>query len=382
MRILHVINDLSIGGTEHLLVKHVRQLARAERDAESVVVVLGVAEAASAEYLERLPGPPTFLGFSGRYRNPFSTAICLWRLRQVVRDVKPDLIHSYLWNSNVFAELARRGFDLPHAVHVVDRRGDREDRRVRARMKVRLTGALLGRGDVRFASVSEACREHAIQQWRISSDRVVTAHNGIPVADFNVEYRRPVDTSVPVLGTLSNFAEEKGHRYLFEAIALLRDRGVRLEVRVAGGGREKDRAALDACVSRHGIENQVQFVGTVPSAAAFYREIDLFVVPSIFAEGLPTTILEAMAARLPVVATDVGGAIEAVRDGIEGLIVPPCNPEALAQAIASLAAAPERMLAIGEAGARRVRDLFSIERMTSTIINSVYRPLLMGSVAS
>lgn len=376
MKILHIINDLATGGTEHLLVKHVQQLARVQPGHDHRVIVLGSAKGASAEYLARLPVPPTYLGFSGRYRDPVATASCLWRLRRLLGQSQPDLVHSYLWNANVFSELARRGRGIPHAVHVVDRRGDRDAKRFVARAKVRLTGRLLCRGDMRFAAVSEACREHAIRQWQIDPRQIVTAHNGIPAAEFDVRERPIVAGRAPVVGTISNFKAEKGHRYLLEGMALLRDQGVPFELRVAGGGRGVDRAALEALVERLGLGEWVQFIGRVPSAAAFYRDIDLFVIPSIFAEGLPTTILEAMAARLPVVATDVGGAIEAVRDGIEGLIVPPRDPGALAQAVAALVADPERMRAMGEAGARRVREAFSIERMTATILEQVYQPLL------
>lgn len=376
MKVLHIINDLATGGTEHLLVKQVRQLAITAPTITNQVLVLGDPQSAREEYLERLPASPMFLGFSGRYRDPVATAVCLRRLRRVLRASRPDLVHSYLWNANIFTELARVGLDIPHVVHVVDRRGDRHDRRLVARIKVRLSGRLLDRRDVRFAAVSDACREHAIIHWRVAPERIVTAHNGIPVEEFDPGPRAPLTDREPVLGTISNFKQEKGHRYLFEAVALLRDQGLRLHLKVAGGGQAIDQAELAALVDRLGISDQVSFVGRVPAAAAFYREIDIFVIPSIYAEGLPTTILEAMAARLPVVATDVGGATEAVRDGIEGLIVPPRDPAALAQAITVLANDPRRSAEMGEAGARRVRAAFSIEQMTATLVERVYRPLL------
>ena len=376
IKILHVINDLAIGGTEHLLVKHIQQLALTQPNEIHHVVVLGTKDSASPEYLARLPASPVFLNFSGRYRDSLATATCLWRLRQLIRRVKPDLLHSYHWNANVFTEMARRGLGMPHVVEVVDRRGDRDAPRFIARTKVRLTGWLLRRGDVRFAAVSEACRKYAIQQWQINPGHIVTAHNGIPASEFETPTRGGVPGRALVLGTISNFTAEKGHRYLLEAMALLRDQGLSVELRVAGGGRGVDQSALNVLVSRLDLGDRVRFVGRVPSAAAFYRELDCFVIPSIFAEGLPTTILEAMAARLPVVATDVGGATEAVRDGIEGLIVAPRDPAALAQAVARLAADPQRLRAMGDAGLQRVRDAFTIERMTQTIREQVYRPLL------
>jgi len=376
MRILYVINDLSTGGTEHLMVKHLQQLRGLQAPIELKVVVLGSDDSADTEYLERLQYPPIFLGFSGRYRSLKATFKCLWRLRRVIQQFKPNLLHSFLWNANVFTELARRGLGIPHIVHVVDRRGDRNAQRLFARLKVGLTGYLLRGDDLQFVAVSEACREHAIRQWQINPHRIMTVHNGIPVAEFLVPTRNAGDRKEFVIGTISNFTEEKGHRYLFEAIALMKNQSKHIKLKIAGGGRSIDKTRLEACVSQLGIGDQVEFIGKVPSAASFYREINLFVIPSISAEGLPTTILEAMAAQLPVVATDIGGAREAITDGIEGLIVPARDPVALAGAISALINDPDRMQDLGEAALRRVRQSFSIENMTAIIVKQVYHPLL------
>lgn len=378
MRTLHIINDLATGGTEHLLVKHVQQLHAREDGFVSEVVVLGRRDTACQEYVERLPRTPRFLGFSGRYRDPLGSAACLHRLRKAIRAAQPDLLHSYLWNANVFTELARVHLAIPHIVHVVDRRGDRNGSRRVARNKVRLTGRLLTRGDVRFVAVSDACRTHAMAHWLVRPESIVTAHNGIPVQEFAGPPRSGATERVPVLGTISNFKEEKGHRILLEAMALLHSRGINVMLRIAGGGRGTDEATLKALVESLGIGEWVEFSGQVDSAAEFYRSIDLFVIPSIEAEGLPTTILEAMASGLPIVATDVGGAVEAARDGIEGVIVPPRDPVALADAIASITTDPDRLLSMGEAGNARVRERFTIEGMTRVIVEQVYRPLVEG----
>ena len=376
MFILHVINDLATGGTEHLLVKHVQQLNEVKPGLEQLVVVLGKKDTASVDYLSRLPRPPIFLGFSGRYRDLIASGICVLRLRSLFHKYHPCLLHSYLWNANVFTEIARNGLGIPHVVAVVDRRGDWNDPRFMARAKVRVTGRMLKGHDVRFVAVSDACRAHAIQQLQVNPEQIVTARNGIPPAEFEVP-RRPHPGGRPlVLGTISNFTAEKGHRYLLEAIALLRDRGFFVKLRIAGGGRVSDQAVLERLVARLELSDRVLFIGRVTSAAKFYQGIDLFVNPSIDSEGLPTTILEAMASGLPVLATDVGGATEAVRDGIEGVIVPPRDAVSLSIALERLLNAPQTMHVMGEAGSQRVRDVFTITGMTETILYQIYQPLL------
>lgn len=373
--ILHVINDLATGGTEHLLVKHIQQLRESQPSLVNMVVVLGNSDSASADYVARLPSPPVFLGFTGSYRDLLASGVCLMRLRNLFNKCNPCLVHSYLWNANVFTELARTGLGVPHVVAVVDRRGDRDDPRFLARTKVRMTGRLFQADDIRFVAVSDACRKHALQQWRIDPDHILTAYNGIPAADFESPLRVYTEARPLVLGTISNFTAEKGHRYLLMAIALLRDQGVSVGLRIAGSGRSNDQALLEDIVARFSLSDRVSFVGRVPSAANFYRGIDLFVNPSVDAEGLPTTILEAMASGLPVLATDVGGATEAVRDGIEGVIVPPRDSSALAEALARMVSDPQCLQTMGRAGLHRVREVFTIKSMTETIYRQIYLPL-------
>lgn len=376
MRIVHVINDLAVGGTENLLARHLACLRVEYPQVESQVVVLGGPEAVAGEYLDLLPIEPRYLEFSGRYRDPWEAFRCVSRLRGFLKESRPDLVHSYLWNADIFTAIARMGLGIPQVAHVVDRRGDRNANRLVARGKVRLTSRLLNRPDVRFAAVSEACRRHVLEHWLVAPDSVVTAPNGITLEHFDSGPRRLRKGAMPVLGTISNFKQEKGHHVLFEAMAELKRRGIPLRLKVAGGGRGVVREALELSIAKLELEDEVELVGRVSSASEFYRSIDLFVIPSIAAEGLPTTILEAMASRLPVVATDVGGAVEAVRNEMEGIIVPSCDPVALADAIASIATDPDRLLNMGEAGNARVRERFTIEDMTRDVVEQVYRPLL------
>nr|VFJ56853.1 MAG: Glycosyltransferase involved in cell wall bisynthesis [Candidatus Kentron sp. FM]VFJ57185.1 MAG: Glycosyltransferase involved in cell wall bisynthesis [Candidatus Kentron sp. FM]VFK17587.1 MAG: Glycosyltransferase involved in cell wall bisynthesis [Candidatus Kentron sp. FM] len=376
IRIVHVINNLGVGGTEHLFAKHIRRLTEHYPAFSNRIVVLGREETAHGEYLAMLPVRPVFLGFHGRYRNLPASWRCIGQLRRLLYRAAPDLVHSYLWNADVFTAIAKMGLAIPQVAHIVDRRGDRNARRSMTRWRTRLTGRLLRREGNRFVAVSRASAEHARRQLLLPEGDIVTAHNGIPVEQFSAPERAGAgDRRRLVVGTLSNLSEEKGHRYLIEAFGRLAQGNDTMDLEIAGGDRGTARTELEGMVKRLGLSGRIEFLGRVASAADFYRNIDLFVVPSLYAEGLPTTILEAMAARLPVVVTDVGGASEAIRDGIEGIIVPARDPAALATAMGRLGEAPERRLAMGEAGLRRVKNDFTIEAMTRTIVERVYRPM-------
>jgi glycosyltransferase involved in cell wall biosynthesis len=376
--VLHVISTLTTGGTENLMVNHLGELARAYPEARNHLCVLS--PGADPDYLARLPVQPMFLDFSGRYRNPRDVIATVLRLRRLIRALKPRVVHTYLWSADIVGALAVIGLPVGRVVHVVDRRLDWNADRLAPRLKTRWTARLLRPGRTRFVAVSDACREHSLQNLRLSPQAVLTAHNGIVPEAFARTSRAPFSARPVQLGAISRFAEEKGHPQLLDAMRILVQAGQPVRLMIAGSGRtlgeQKARAA------ELGLQDHVEFLGRVPSAAAFYRELDAFLVPSVSAEGLPTTILEAMACGLPVIATDVGGAAEAIDHGKQGLIVAPGDPAALADAVRRLVDDPEAARRMGEAGYQRVRAQFTVTNMTRTIVEGAYRPLLQEARAA
>jgi glycosyltransferase involved in cell wall biosynthesis len=371
-KVLHVINDLGIGGTQALLVKHICQL-QAYPNIISEICVLGSRSKAHLDYLARLQVPTHFLDFSGEYRNPKASVTCIARLRRLVRERKPNLVHTYLWNADVFGAIAIEGLRVARVGHVVDRRGDRNASRLVARLRTRGTGWLMRRGIVRFVAVSHACRQHAIEQLRVAPHQVVTAHNGVELSDF-APVTKPVFGGRPfTFGTISRLVEEKGHRHLIEAFRMLAATGAPVRLKIAGSGSSLRRH--QSIIEKLGLSDTIAFVGHVRSAASFLSGLDAFIIPSTHAEGLPTTILEAMASGLPVIATDVGGASEAISDGREGVIIRPNEPAAIVDAVHRLLSAPESASAMGRAGRKRVERDFTVETMTATIVEHVYAPL-------
>jgi glycosyltransferase involved in cell wall biosynthesis len=153
-----------------------------------------------------------------------------------------------------------------------------------------------------------------------------------------------------VIGAASRLSPEKGIRYLIEAFALLRQRyGGHVSLRIAGDGPERPR--IEAMIEKLNLETSVELRGWVEhdQLPAFLRELDVFVLPSTW-EGFGVSAIEASAVELPVVASDIHGIPDAVRDGVTGLLVQTKQPGELADAIGRLVESPALRAALGKAG--------------------------------
>tara|TARA_B100001123_G_scaffold162785_1_gene187621 strand:+ start:8567 stop:9100 length:534 start_codon:yes stop_codon:yes gene_type:complete len=163
-----------------------------------------------------------------------------------------------------------------------------------------------------------------------------------------------------VVAVVANFFPIKGHRYLIRAIPQVVRVYPRVRFVLAGDG--ESRASAELLAKQLGVADRVTFTGEIRDSLELMKRSDLVVVPSI-SEGLPITLIEAMALGRAVVATDVGGIPEVVEDGVTARIVPPRNPAALAGAMLELLKAPQRSRRLGEAGQAVARQRFSANRM-------------------
>jgi glycosyltransferase involved in cell wall biosynthesis len=228
--------------------------------------------------------------------------------------------------------------------------------------------------DAVFA-VSEQVRRHCIDVDRIDPARVQTIYNGLNFADWAIAskaVRTPGDVLVISVG---NIRRVKGYDILIKAAATIVPHFPAVSFSVAGAVLEPDYfAELEAMIRDLNLTDRFRFVGDVRNLKQHLCASDIFVLPSR-SEGFSNAIIEAMAASLPVVATDVGGNAEAVKDGVSGIIVPPEDPEALAAAITRLLSNPTQASARGAAGEVLVAENFTTEAMMSRIADT-YKILL------
>ncbi len=213
---------------------------------------------------------------------------------------------------------------------------------------------------------------HSLISQGVSPRKIRVIHNGV------VESRDTNDNAAdrarnalgiegdgPVVGTVARLCPVKGQREFILAAHQIRNEFPQAKFHIIGEDIEFDghhRHELEQLTEQLDLGGYVQFVGFRSDAARLMHAFDLFVLPS-WIEGLPVTILEAMAAGKPVVATSVGGVPELVLDGETGLLVPPHDPARLAQAIVKLLQQPEAARRMGESGRERVLKHFSQKKM-------------------
>lgn len=228
-----------------------------------------------------------------------------------------------------------------------------------------LTGVewLLGRVTDRFLFVSEEDRRTALATGIArTAAQTETIPNGVDLERFRPRSERAVrGDSAPVVGIVGRLVAEKGYREFFEMARRVAQ--VRPDVRflVVGDCLPSDRNPLKETLRRWvrqaGLEERFVFTGHTDQVERYLRQMDVFTLPS-YREGLPVSVLEAMASGLPVVASDIRGCREAVIPGETGLLVPPKNAAALTQAVLALLESPELARRMGEAGRRRALALY------------------------
>jgi L-malate glycosyltransferase len=224
-------------------------------------------------------------------------------------------------------------------------------------------------------AVSEQVRRYCIGVDGIDSLRVQTIYNGLDLADWSAAPRRPREPGEMMIATIGNIRRVKGHDVLIRAAASVVDKVPRARFSIGGEVLETDYfAELQALVRELDLVENIFFTGGVTDLREYLAAVDVFVLPSR-SEGFSNAIIEAMAASLPVVATDVGGNAEAVKDGVSGFVVPPDDPDALSGAILQLLSDPGGAKKMGEAGREIAGTRFTTSAMMRQI-TAAYGALL------
>jgi len=287
-----------------------------------------------------------------------------WKFSRLIKRLEPDVIHAHDPHGVAMASLALSLGGAAKAARppalVASRRVD-----------FHLQGNSFSRWKHRqvdcFITASELIRRMLVADG-VPEDRTVTVHEGIDVEhvvhapSVNVHEAFFLPHGAPVVGNVAALVPHKGQRYLIDAAHLVVQQVPDARFVILGEGELREH--LQKQVHEHHLEKHVLLPGFRTDVLGCMKAFDLFVMSSV-TEGLGTSLLDAMACGLPIVATRAGGIPEIVEDGVNGLLVPIRDAHALADAIVRALKDAELRRRLGGAGFARVNERFTVERMVA-----------------
>jgi L-malate glycosyltransferase len=297
-----------------------------------------------------------------------------WRLSRVIKQLRPDVVHAHDPHGVAMAALALSMITRPPKPRLfAARRVDFHlGRNALSRWKYRQVDC--------FICASDAIRQMILRDG-VAKARAVTVHEGIDLA--RVEAAPPagiheelwLPRHAPLIGNVAALVPHKGQRHLVDAAAEIVRQEPDARFIIAGEGELRE--TLERQIKHHDLEKHVLLAGFRPDVLSLHKAFDVFVMSSV-TEGLGTSLLAAMACGKPVVATSVGGMPEVVVHGETGLLVPPRDHLAMAEAILRLLKDRPLRERMGAAGLARVRAHFTSEIMVRNTVR-VYERILRGT---
>jgi L-malate glycosyltransferase len=294
--------------------------------------------------------------------------------RRFLREQRIQIVQTFFESSDLWAGFVTK--TMSNAKLIWSRR----DMGILRENKHEIAYRLMARFPDAVFAVSESVRQHCITVDRINPALVQTIHNALDLADWKMDGSLVKTPGRRVVTSVGNIRRVKGHDVLIRAAGLVVKQFPDVVFNVAGKVLEaRYFSDLQVMVRDLDLLDHFYFIGNISNLREHLSGADIFVLPSR-SEGFSNAIVEAMAASLPVVATNVGGNAEAVRDGISGFIIPAEDPQALAEAILCLLVDPLKAKEMGAAGERIAAEDFTTEAMMEKTV-STYRNLLGAPVS-
>ncbi|MCA9155863.1 MAG: glycosyltransferase [Planctomycetales bacterium] len=321
IRVLHVINGEHYSGAER-----VQDLLAQRLPDHGIEVAFACVKPARFPRMRRSKETPLY---ELPMRHRFDLLVP-WRLARLIRREGFHLVHAHTPRSALVGRVAASMTGVPFVYHVHSPTSRDSTRGWRNRLNQRVERRCLQGAD-RLITVSHSLTRH-MQSLGFDGGTLVTVPNGVPCVE---RPERPAPSGVWRIGTVALFRPRKGLETLVEALSLLQARGLPVELRAVGPFETPEyERSVKNLAARLGVDSLIRWTGFTCDVNRELNQMDMFALPSLFGEGLPMVILEAMTAGVPVVATDVEGIPEAIRDGIDGVIVRAGNASSLANGLA------------------------------------------------
>ena len=365
-RIAFLIDGLSMGGAERLMVPILKHLSRAHFD-PYVCAMQSKDGNLMADEIRALGVPVECLNIKH-----LRELKAIPRLTTYLKSIRADLVHTQLEAANILGNISAKLLRLPSVctIHVMPSL----DVKTKTKLHQKVEWFTLRHFCDRVIAVSEEARQYHRTISGAPNGQVKTIYNGIDLTTFsNMDSARErsqvrAELGIPpeadVLVTVAVLRPPKGIQFLIRAMPAILASHPNTYYLVVGSGSHRD--ALVEEVSRAGVNERVVFAGMRKDVPRLLASSDIFVLPTL-TEALPTVLAEAMAARLPLIASRVGGIPEMVTEGQNGFLIEPEDQESLSRACIRLLKNQEERAEMGAEGWKIVNQKFSIQRQVEQL---------------
>lgn len=293
-------------------------------------------------------------------------AIC--SIKNIINKVKPDIVHCHSSKAGIVGRIAAKLAGVPvvftaHGWAFTD--GVKFIKRLLFACIERIMLLLT----VKVICVSDYDRKLAERWFKFKSDKIITIHNGVIESDL---VKNNFNLNLVSLIMVARFSAQKNQKQLIEAVKDVIDDGYRVKCTLVGDG--SNYIECLEYIKQNNLGNNISLLGLRNDIDELLLQNDVFCLISNY-EGLPISIIEAMRAGLPVIASNVGGVNELVNDGVNGYLIPKGDKQLLKQRIIEIISEPEKLVHMGQASRNKYEREYSAQQMISGIVD-VYREVI------
>lgn len=358
IKLLHIISRLDIGGMERQLLALV---SNSNREKFEVDIVYFQGDGYLKSEFESLGCRVRKINAFG----PWDISICP-RLYFYIKRNRYDIIHTHSLKADLWGAIAGGLANMPMVVSTVHN----EEQILKIPILKLLEGWVVNRLDDFIIAVSDGVKRFLVREAGFPIDKIRVVRYGIDPSDIEIDMKKNIrqelgiENDAPLIGCVGRLISQKGHKYIIEAARKVIENFPKVRFLIVGKG------PLEKMLKRMSrdlkISSSIIFTGFREDVYSIIDKLDLLILPSLW-EGFGLVLLEAMALGKPIVATNVGGIPEVVKDGEAGILIPPKDSDALANAIIKLLKDKQLAKRMGEAGRKRVEEYFQANRMAEEI---------------
>ncbi len=374
-KILFIITQSEFGGAQRFLANFTTSLDKNKYEILVAAGPEGDDKNGVLSFLEKKGISTRHLKSLKRSVNPLLDLLGLFEIRKLIKKEKPDTMFLCSSKAGFLGSLAAKGMNIK----VIYRIGGWTFNDPRCRLSkgmYKQIEKISAKWKQYIIVNSEYERKQAIKLGIKPKQKIVTVYNGVDLnkLDFLLpeqarekvlgEIERKEKDKDCLLGTIANLYPSKGLEYLITSANALIKKNPRIVFVVIGEGEEREK--LEKLIEKYDLKNNFFLIGAIPEAYKYLKAFDIFVLSSV-KEGLPWTILEAMAAETPIVATKVAGIPEVLEDKSSGLLVESKNPKQLAKAIKRLLDNKELKKKLANQARKRVEEKLGLQKMVDNI---------------